>query len=312
LAITVLVIFLKNLRSPEARSIPWKRLSRWALWGFAAYVLVFALGDRIPAFLGAYNTAIPFKVMLATLAIGAILGGPFYFGALAIIFGLAWYFAKRAFAEENFPNWTGMPAPYYRDALVVGLGGGGALVGLQALLHAIAQYWPTAHRSTPASFGSNFDALVPAASILGTSTVHSLLFTGGVALVASFVSAQLRAPWMRILTFLLGTLALMPSNWGSPADFAKQWVAELILLSVLVFGVRYVVRFNILGCFLVLAATALFSEAAELLGQPDRFYRLNGYAVILALALLLGWPLFAWHWGPGTNAVEPPAPATPL
>jgi hypothetical protein len=310
LAITALVIFLKNLRSPEARSIPWKRLSRWALWGFAAYVLVFALGDRIPAFLGAYNTAIPFKVMLATLAIGAILGGPFYFGALAIVFGLAWYFAKRAFAEEAFPNWTGMPAPYYRDALFVGLGGGGALVGLQALLHAIAQYWPTAHRSTPASFGSNFDAFVPAASILGTSTIHGLLFTGGVALVASFVAAQLRAPWMRILTFLLGTLALMPSNWGSPADFAKQWVAELILLSVLVFGVRYVMRFNILGCFLVLAATALISDAADLLGQPDRFYRLNGYAVIFALALLLAWPLFAWHTEPGTKAVE--RPATPL
>jgi hypothetical protein len=310
LAITALVIFLKNLRSPEARSIPWKRLSRWALWGFAGYVLVFALGDRIPAFLGAYNTAIPFKVMLATLAIGAILGGPFYFGALAIVFGLAWYFAKRAFAEEAFPNWTGMPAPYYRDALFVGLGGGGALVGLQALLHAIAQYWPTAHRSTPASFGSNFDAFVPAASILGTSTIHSLLFTGGVALVASFVAAQLRAPWMRILTFLLGTLALMPSNWGSPADFAKQWVAELILLSVLVFGVRYVMRFNILGCFLVLAATALISDAADLLGQPDRFYRLNGYAVIFALALLLAWPLFAWYTEPGTKAVE--RPATPL
>jgi hypothetical protein len=203
-----------------------------------------------------------------------------------------------------------MPALYYRDALFVGLGGGGALVGLQALLHAIAQYWPTAHRSTPASFGSNFDAFVPAASILGTSTIHGLLFTGGVALVASFVAAQLRAPWMRILTFLLGTLALMPSNWGSPADFAKQWVAELILLSVLVFGVRYVMRFNILGCFLVLAATALISDAADLLGQPDRFYRLNGYAVIFALALLLAWPLFAWYTEPGTKAVE--RPATPL
>jgi hypothetical protein len=310
LAITVLIIFLKNLRSPEVRSIPWKRLSRWALWGLAAYVLVFALGNRIPAFLSAYNTAVPFKVMLATLAIGAVLGGPFYFGALALIFGMAWYFAKRAFAEENFPGWTGMPAPYYRDALFIGWGGAAALIGLQTLLQTISQHVITAHRSAPADFGSNFDAYLPLASTLGTSLLHSLLFTGTAALIASFIASQLRAPWLRILVFLLATLALMPNNWGSPADFVKQWLAELILLSVLVFGVRYVMRFNLLGCFLVLAITALVSAAAELLGQADRFYRLNGYGVILALVLLLAWPVFAWRVPSGTAGASPSAPTS--
>jgi hypothetical protein len=295
LAITALIVFLRNLRSEEARSIPWRRLSLWALWGLAAYVVVFALGDRIPAFLGAYNTAIPFKVMLGTLAIGAILGGPFYYGVLALVFGMAWYFAKRAFAEEKFPDWTGMPASYYRDALFIGLGGACALIGLQTLLQAISAHLVTAHRSTEASFGSNYDAFVPAASILGTSLLHSLLYTGGVALFASFIATTLRAPWMRILAFLLATLALMPGNWGSPADFAKQWIAELILLGVLVFGVRYVMRFNVLGCFLVLAMSALTTSGAGLTGQPDRFYRLNGYGVSVALLLLVVSVLFSWQ-----------------
>ena len=314
LAITALIIFLKNLRSDEARSIPWRRISRWALWGLAGYVMVFALGNRIPTFLGAYNTAIPLKIMLGTLAIGAILGGPFYYGALAIVFAMAWYFAKRAFAEENFPSWIGMPARYYRDALLIGLGGAGALIGLQSLLHAISQHWPTAHRSTEASFGTNFDAFVPAASILGTATLHTLLFTGGVALIAASIAAQLRTTWMRAVTFLLATLALMPNNWGSPADFVKQWLAELILLSVLAFGVRYVMRFNILGCFLVLATTALTMDAAELLGQPDRFYRLNGYTVISGLVVLLAWTLLAWLGGPATNGTDrqPPAATAPI
>jgi Type II CAAX prenyl endopeptidase Rce1-like len=311
LAITALIIFLKNLRSDQARSIPWRRLSLWALWGLAAYVVVFALGNRIPAFLGAYNTAIPFKVMLGTLAIGAILGGPFYYGALAILFGMAWYFAKQAFPEEKFPGWTGMPAIYYRDALFTGLGGAGALVGLQTLLHKVSQHWVATHRSTEASFGTNFDAFVPAASVLGTATLHSLLLTGVVALVASFIAAQLRTPLLRVLTFLLATLSLIPSNWGNPADFAKQWAAELILLSVLVFGVRYVMRFNILGCFLLLAITTLGVDAAELLGQPEHFYRMNGYAVLVALVTLLAWPFLAWRAGSGTHGAEgqPPSPA---
>jgi membrane protease YdiL (CAAX protease family) len=309
LVITALVIFLKNLRSQDSRSIPWRRLSFWAMWGLAAYVMIFALGDRIPAFLGAYNTAIPFKVMLGTLAIGAILGGPFYFGVLALIFGGGWYFAKRAFAEENFPGWTAMPALYYRDALFVGLGGAGALIGLQTVLQIFSQHWLTLHRSASASFGSNFDAFVPAASILGTALLHSLLFTGLVALAASFVAAQFRATWLRALLFLVAALALMSTSWGSPADFAKQWIAEVITLGVLALGVRYVMRFNILGCFLVLAMVALLSGAAELLGQPNRFYRLNGYAVVAALVLLLTWPLLGWLTGTPASTIEAPSHA---
>jgi hypothetical protein len=68
----------------------------------------------------------------------------------------------------------------------------------------------------------------------------------------------------------------------------------MILLSVLVFGVQRLMRFNILGCFLVVASTSLFSGAAELLGQPDSFYRANAFAVLLALVLLFAW-LAAWR-----------------
>ncbi len=72
-------------------------------------------------------------------------------------------------------------------------------------------------------------------------------------------------------------------------------LARLILLGVLVFGVRFVMRFNLLGCFLVVAGTALVSGASELLAQPDAFYGRNGYAILLALALLFAWPLAAWR-----------------
>ena len=301
LGITALILFLKNLRSDEARSIPWKRLSLWASWGLVGYVLVFALGNRIATFLNAYNTAIPLKTTLGIVGISALLGGPFNFGFLLILFGISWYYAKRAFGEEHIPGWAGMPTAYYRDALWIGLGGAGAVLGLQTVLQTASQHWPTVHRSAEASFGSNFDAILPAASTLGSSLIHSLTFTGIVALAASFLAAQWRARWLRFLLFLLGALAMAGSSWGSPADFAKQWLAQAIFLGVIVFGVRRVMRFNVLGCFLVLAVLSLVAEAGELLPQPDAFYRANGYAVVLLLVLLLAWPFFAWRRHSGSS-----------
>jgi hypothetical protein len=122
---------------------------------------------------------------------------------------------------------------------------------------------------------------------------HGLFTTGIVVAVAAFVAAYVRQAWLRLLLLLFGALALVGGGWGSPSDFAKQFLARLILLAVLAFGVQFVMRFNVLGCFLIVAATSLVSGAAELLAQPDAFYRANGYAVLLALLLLFAWPLVA-------------------
>jgi hypothetical protein len=200
-----------------------------------------------------------------------------------------------------------MPANYYRDAFFIGIGGAGALIGLQTLIQAIAQIWPTPHRAAGADFGSNFDAYVPAGAILGTSLLHSLLYLGFVALAATFVASVLRPTWLKALVFFVATFAAMPSNWGSPADYAKQWIAETILLAVIVLGIRYVMRFNIFGCFLVVGVISLASGAAELLGEPNRFLRLNGYAVVAALVLLLGWPLMNWRTARGMDNGNDPA-----
>ena len=152
LAITALIIFLKNLRSEEARSIPWRRLSLWALWGLAAYVVVFALGNRIPAFLGAYNTANPFKVMLGTLADRRD-------SWRTVLFRVIWpgvrhrvVFREAGVRGRKFPELDG----YARVLLTAmrcssALGGAGALIGLQTLLQTISQ-----HLADGASFHGSF------------------------------------------------------------------------------------------------------------------------------------------------------------
>ena len=296
LGLIALIALLKNLKSEAARAIPWRRIGVFSLWGLGGYIAVFLLGDRIANFLEAYNTAIPFKMMFAGIAIGALLGALFNMGGIALLFGMAWYFAVRAFGAERLPGSSRMTAEYYRDALWIGLGGTAGLLGLDRLLTMASTYWPTVHRSLPAFFGQNFDAILPAGSIFGAALDHGLFMTGVVVAVAAFLAAQVRQVWLRVLLLVSGTLALVAlfgAGWGTPADLAKQFLARLIALAVLSFGVQFVMRFNLLGCFLIVAATSLIGGAAELLAQPDPFYRANGYAVLVALVLLFAWPLVA-------------------
>ena len=97
------------------------------------------------------------------------------------------------------------------------------------------------------------------------------------------------------MLFLGAALALTGSSWGSPEDFGKQFLAQIVLLAVIVFGVTRLVRFNILGYFLIAASVTLLAASEKLLEQPDAFYRVNGYAVLLMLMGLLAWPLVAWR-----------------
>jgi hypothetical protein len=145
------------------------------------------------------------------------------------------------------------------------------------------------------SLGQYFDAVLPSGGILGSALIRSLFYTGFIAFVAAFVASVLRARWMRFSLFLIGALALTGSSWGNATDFAIKFLGEAILLGVLVFGVRRIMRFNVLGCLLVVACLSLVGAAAQLLGQPDAFYRTNGYAVVLIMGLLLAWPLAAWR-----------------
>jgi hypothetical protein len=295
LGFTVLILFLKNLKSQAARSIPWRRIAFWSIWGLCGYLVVFTLGNRIQNFLSSYNTAIPIKVMYGGLAVAVLFGALLYFGAIGLLFGMAWYFASRAFGENRLPNWGTIPAGYYRDAFWIGLGGAAGILGLERLLATASTFWPTAHRMLEASFGQDFDALLPVAATLGGALLRGLLFTGLVAATAAFIAAQVRHPLLRISLLAFGALAVVGGGWGTPADLLKQFLARLILLGVLAFGVQRLMRFNVLGCFLVVASTTLVSVAGELLGQPDSFYRANGYTVLLALVLLFTWPLVAWR-----------------
>ena len=332
LGLAALIIFLKNLKSDVARQVSWKRIALWSLWGLAGYFLAFTLGNTFQTVFSRYDTANPLKFSYIALAIGGLIGALLPVGGIVLLFSMAWYFALRAFGREKLPSWKGMPASYYRDALWIGLGGGAGLLGLERFLEAASEHWPTAHRYLEVAMSHDLDAIFPAASIIGGTAQLSLIITALVMVTASFVAAfeelfpsaaegpglwkllsrfiaeQMRRPRFFVVLFLLGALSLVGGGWGSLADLAKQFLAQVIFLGVLVMGVRFVMRFNLLGCFLVVAGTSLFSGAAELLAQPNPFYHANGYVVLLMLVLLFAWPLAAWRFS--STSLTGPSAAT--
>jgi membrane protease YdiL (CAAX protease family) len=297
--ISALIVFLKNLRSEAARTIPWKRVARWALWGLAGAVLTVACGDFVANALTNYRTAIPFKTMIGVTAISALLGLLFSFGFLALLLGAACYYGTRAFGAERIPEWTGMPKVYYRDALFIGLGGTAAWVGLDAVSKWVYQHLPGAAEGAAASFGANLDAFLPVGAILGSGVRGGLTYTALVAITAAFLASFIRATWQRASVFVLAVLALggIGANWHDPMDVAKKMIIGAVWIAVIDLAVRYVIRFNVLGYFLILAGIALLGGAGEMLGHPDYFYRANGYGVLVGLVILYGWPLVAWQRG---------------
>jgi CAAX prenyl protease-like protein len=289
----VLVFFFKRLRTQEVK-IPWKRLFGWGLAGVAGFVLSLLFGSSSPALMNQYPTSLPLNVFLATRAVAYLLGGALVWAGIALLFGLAWSFAVRAFGEERLPGWLGMPAEYYRDAFWIGLGGSAFLIGLRRLLDYASAWWPTWHRGIPAGFGEPFDAIYPGLGAVGSAIFRGLFICGILAVAAAFLGAELRVKWVRLVLAIAVVMTLV-GDWGSPADFLKQFLASAILLTVVVHGMRRIVRFNLLGLFLIAVCGGLVRVASELIAQPNGFYRANAYGLLIALVVLLAWPLLLWR-----------------
>jgi hypothetical protein len=113
-----------------------------------------------------------------------------------------------------------------------------------------------------------------------------------IAIIVALVAAYIRPRWMRAGMVVL-VAVLLATNAATLGTFLQEAAFHVAIFAALWFSVKHIVRFNVLGYFLLAAMTALVPDAIELLAQPNAFFHANGYVVIVFAIALLAWPLMS-------------------
>jgi hypothetical protein len=288
--ITVLVVFLRNLRNPLIAQVPWQRIAKWTFWVLIGTVTMYI--NRAPQLLANYSTTSSLLTYYTVLFISLLFVTALYLAAAFLLLGLSWFFLEREFGRARLPSWLGMPAAYYRDAFCLGIFGAAALAGLSRLPQLFAR-WPVLRHTLSPDVPGGLDALNPAASAIANALWISLIAVGVIALATGLIAAYVRPAWMRVgLVVLLAVLAT--NNVATSGAFAREAAFRLLEIGVVWLGVTRVARFNLMGYFLLSAMTVLGAGAVELLEQPNVFFHVNGYAILAFAVALLAWALRVW------------------
>ena len=285
--IAALVIFFRELRGPQVARVPWIFLGKLSVVLLLAGIAVSV--NKFPELLMNYTTAWPLVTFYTTLSIGMLFIAAMYTSGGVILLGFAWFFLERAFGPGCIPSWRNANAAYFRDAVCLGVFGSAALMGLSRIPALFAR-WPLLHHSLEASVPEGLDALNPAIGAAGSAIVAAFLMVGALGIVAGLIAAYVRPAWLRAALLILFSI-LLTTNVAAPGSFFREAAFHLFTITAVWFGITRLVRFNVLGYFLIAATVALASPAAELLRQPNPYFRANGYAVIVAALAMLAWPL---------------------
>ena len=289
--IAVLVIFLRNLKSPDMARVPWRSIGKLSTLMLLAAIVIYA--NRTPQLLLNYTTSWPLSTFYIILFISMIFITAMYMAGAVLLLGLAWFLLERVFGPRQIPSWRETNAAYFRDAFCVAFFGPAAVMGLYRLPALFAR-WPLLRHSLGTSVPANLDVLNPAVGALASSIAAAFLTVGFLGLAAGLIAAYVRPAWMRAALMILYA-ALMATNVATPGAFFREAAFQLVVVAALWYGVAHIARFNVLGYVLLAAMIALVPAAIELLEQPNSYLHANGYAVLAFALAILAWPLMRWQ-----------------
>jgi membrane protease YdiL (CAAX protease family) len=289
--IAALVIFLRSLKRPEIARIPWRRLGRWSVWVLLAAIVLIA--NQAPQLMANYPTTMPLAMYFTTQSIFRVFALSLDFAGMVLLLGIAWFFLERAFGPGCIPAWSGMSAGYFRDAFCVAVFGSAAFLGL-ARLPALFARWPLLRHTLATAAPGGLDLLNPASGTVASAITSGFVTVGLVGLIAGLVTLYVRPVWLRA-GLLIVYAALVATNVATPGAFFREAAFHLVAAVAVWFGVSRIVRFNMMGYFLLAAMITMGPAAVKLLEQPNPYFHTNGYAVLACMVAMLAWPLVSWR-----------------
>lgn len=285
--VAFLVIFLRNLKSPEIAAVPWRRIGLWSLVVLGASLVKFVTLE--PLYLLTYRTEQPFSTFLAQLAIGQTLGATLSYSAAILVLGLGVFLLLRGYGLDCRPFSYKFSGPYYRDAVIVMACGWAVIVGLQRLGYLLGAIWAVPRYAFAANVPQGLDGNWPALGAFANAVTYAFVGVGVVALSLGFAARYLRSRWIQMI--LLAAFAVLSAGrWGSAGEFFQNSLLKFVEFAVLWLGIRYVVKLNFLGYFLLGIVLSLSPAIDALIRQPNLYYRTNGVILIAAVAFLLAMP----------------------
>jgi hypothetical protein len=252
--------------------------------------------NRAPQLLLNYSTSMPLIAYYVTLTISLVFATAIYMAGAVLLLGLSWFFLERNFGEDFTPGWTKWNAAYFRDAFCIAAFGSVAVIGLNRLPLLLLGRWPILHHSLGPSVPDNLDQLSPALGGFASGIAAAFVTAGFIGLATGLIAAYVRPAWMRAALLAL-VAVLMTSNVTTFASFLREAAVHLVVIFILWYGVTRIVRFNVLGYFLLAAMLALIPSALGLLQQPNPYFHANAYAVMAFAIGILAWPFVRWQRG---------------
>jgi hypothetical protein len=279
------------------------------LW--AALAIGVNVANNLPSVLGTYTTEFPMKIFFAVTAFGIFFSLAIVYGGVFLALAFGWFFLARAFGEASMPGWRGMPREYYRDALLIAASCASGLMVLFGRLPVWAdQILPTWKQFVRVPVPDGLESYFPAAGDLAGAVLVGLTMAGVLGLCAGFFAQWKENRAVQGVLYLLTALVLTGAPANGP-DFAKHLLLAGVQLGVVWFFVTRVVRFNLLGYYLLAASAPLIGSAIEMFRQPVFFYRLNGAVCVVGLGMLFGLGVLLSR-SAGAAAGASPASDTPL
>jgi hypothetical protein len=154
--------------------------------------------------------------------------------------------------------------------------------------------WPLVRHRLGASVPDGLDLLNPAMGTIASGILRSFLLTGMVAIAVTLIAEYIRPRWERAAFVILVAL-LLATNAATLGTFLREAAFHVVIFAAAWLAVKHVLRFNMLGYFLVAAMTVIIPEAIDLITQPNAYFHVNAYAVIAFAAALVAWPLISWR-----------------